>query len=251
MLLATPTVLYEVVAYVVPGLTKSEKDLLAPIVFGSSILFYIGWVAWELTPWGSGDFHSIIIPGVLAGQSGASATDDKYGDDAPAVMAPALAQDTPAPPGSVLPAHAVHEGWFPAPHRALATHSLQRPEPGVSVHPPRRLLFSYEVLTPAALNFFVTYADGAVESLWSIDQYFEFVLVLMLSTGLAFQARGLPCCICFRPLPTMHRGSSACGVEGIMDPHARLFGAAWMRAGGRVWYRICQHPLALHAPHLR
>ena len=51
-----------------------------------------------------------------------------------------------------------------------------------------RLLFSYEVLTPAALNFFVTYADGAVESLWSIAQYFEFVLVLMLSTGLAFQA---------------------------------------------------------------
>ncbi|CAL5221550.1 g3763 [Coccomyxa viridis] len=91
LLLATPTVLYEIVAYVVPGLTKSEKDLLAPIVFGSSILFYIG------------------------------------------------------------------------------------------------LLFSYEVLTPAALNFFVTYADGAVESLWSIDQYFEFVLVLMLSTGLSFQ----------------------------------------------------------------
>ena len=50
-----------------------------------------------------------------------------------------------------------------------------------------RLLFSYEILTPAALNFFVDYADGAVESLWSIDQYFEFVLVLMLSTGLSFQ----------------------------------------------------------------
>lgn len=54
---------------------------------------------------------------------------------------------------------------------------------------PRRLLFSYEILTPAALNFFVSYADGAVESLWSIDQYFEFVLVLMLSTGLSFQVR--------------------------------------------------------------
>lgn len=53
------------------------------------------------------------------------------------------------------------------------------------------MLFSYEILTPAALNFFVSYADGAVESLWSIDQYFEFVLVLMLSTGLSFQAR--PC----------------------------------------------------------
>ncbi len=116
-------------------------------------------------------------------------------------------------------------------------------------------MFSYEILTPAALNFFVNYADGAVggdvlsgcgtatgiacpvalcklllrlhttcllcratpatagclhnrecfltgvlcpayptfsrqvESLWSIDQYFEFVLVLMLSTGLAFQVR--------------------------------------------------------------
>jgi hypothetical protein len=53
-----------------------------------------------------------------------------------------------------------------------------------------RLFFSYEVLTPAALTFFVSYADGAVESLWSIDQYFEFVLVLMLSTGLAFQVGG-------------------------------------------------------------
>ena len=87
LLLATPTVLYEVVAYVVPGLTRSERRLLAPIIFGSGILFYVG------------------------------------------------------------------------------------------------LVFSYEVLTPAALNFFVSYADGAVESLWSIDQYFEFVLVLMLSTG--------------------------------------------------------------------
>ena len=54
-----------------------------------------------------------------------------------------------------------------------------------------RLLFSYEILTPAALNFFVSYAGGAVESLWSIDQYFEFVLVLMLSTGLSFQVRSL------------------------------------------------------------
>jgi Sec-independent protein translocase protein (TatC) len=53
--------------------------------------------------------------------------------------------------------------------------------------PQHRLVFSYEILTPAALNFFVSYAEGAVESLWSIDQYFTFVLVLMLSTGLSFQ----------------------------------------------------------------
>lgn len=91
LLLATPTLLYEVVAYVLPGLTRSERRLLAPIVAGSGALFYGG------------------------------------------------------------------------------------------------LLFSYSVLTPAALAFFVSYADGAVESLWSIDQYFQFVLVLMLSTGLAFQ----------------------------------------------------------------
>jgi sec-independent protein translocase protein TatC len=52
------------------------------------------------------------------------------------------------------------------------------------------LVFSYEILTPAALNFFVSYAEGAVESLWSIDQYFQFVLVLMLSTGLSFQVCG-------------------------------------------------------------
>lgn len=91
LLLAAPTVIYEVVAYVVPGLTKSERRFLAPIVLGSSALFYAG------------------------------------------------------------------------------------------------LAFSYEVLTPAALNFFVSYAEGAVESLWSIDQYFSFVLVLMLSTGLSFQ----------------------------------------------------------------
>ena len=50
-----------------------------------------------------------------------------------------------------------------------------------------RLVFAYQILTPAALQFFVQYADGAVESLWSIDQYFEFVLVLLLSTGLSFQ----------------------------------------------------------------
>ena len=128
LLLATPTVLYEIVAYVVPGLTKSEKDLLAPIVFGSSILFYIG--------------LDTIIPCCCC-EAGRS---------------------------QLLDSHTL-------PRRALLLNGCLW----------RRLLFSYEILTPAALNFFVTYADGAVESLWSIDQYFEFVLVLMLSTGLSFQ----------------------------------------------------------------
>ncbi|CAK7326672.1 unnamed protein product [Dovyalis caffra] len=91
LLLGSPIILYEVIAFVLPGLTKSERRFLGPIVLGSSVLFYAG------------------------------------------------------------------------------------------------IVFSYLVLTPAALNFFVSYAEGAVESLWSIDQYFEFVLVLMFSTGLSFQ----------------------------------------------------------------
>ena len=94
LLLGSPVILYEIIAFVLPGLTRAERRFLGPIVFGSSLLFYAG------------------------------------------------------------------------------------------------LAFSYWVLTPAALNFFVNYAEGVVESLWSIDQYFEFVLVLMFSTGLSFQVCG-------------------------------------------------------------
>ncbi|GLT34347.1 hypothetical protein SLA2020_088680 [Shorea laevis] len=91
LLLGSPVILYEIIAFVLPGLTRAERRFLGPIVLGSSVLFYTG------------------------------------------------------------------------------------------------IVFSYLVLTPAALNFFVSYAEGVVESLWSIDQYFEFVLVLMFSTGLSFQ----------------------------------------------------------------
>nr|CAB3473193.1 unnamed protein product [Digitaria exilis] len=91
LLLGSPIILYEIIAFVLPGLTRDERKFLGPIVLGSSVLFYLG------------------------------------------------------------------------------------------------IFFSYTVLSPAALNFFVNYADGAVESLWSIDQYFEFILVLMFSTGLSFQ----------------------------------------------------------------
>ncbi|KAG6407838.1 hypothetical protein SASPL_130837 [Salvia splendens] len=91
LLVGSPVILYEIIAFILPGLTKEERRFLGPIVLGSSILFYIG------------------------------------------------------------------------------------------------IAFSCYVLTPAALTFFVSYAEGVVESLWSIDQYFEFVLVLMFSTGLSFQ----------------------------------------------------------------
>ena len=49
------------------------------------------------------------------------------------------------------------------------------------------LIFSYYALIPAALTFFLNYSDEVIEPLWSFDQYFEFILVLFYSTGLAFQ----------------------------------------------------------------
>lgn len=49
------------------------------------------------------------------------------------------------------------------------------------------LIFSYYVLIPAALNFFLNYSSDVIEPFWSFDQYFEFILVLFYSTGLAFQ----------------------------------------------------------------
>jgi sec-independent protein translocase protein TatC len=91
ILLASPMILYQVIAFVLPGLTRRERRLLAPIVLGSSVLFVAG------------------------------------------------------------------------------------------------LAFAYIALIPAALNFFISYGADVVEQLWSIDRYFEFVLLLMFSTGLAFQ----------------------------------------------------------------
>ena len=49
------------------------------------------------------------------------------------------------------------------------------------------LAFSYYTLIPASLNFFLNYSEEVLEPFWSFDQYFEFILVLFYSTGLAFQ----------------------------------------------------------------
>lgn len=91
LVVAAPMILYQIVRFVLPGLTLKEKKLVAPIVFGSSILFIAG------------------------------------------------------------------------------------------------IAFAYVALIPAALNFFISYGANVVEQLWSIDLYFEFVLLLLFSTGLAFQ----------------------------------------------------------------
>jgi sec-independent protein translocase protein TatC len=42
LILASPMILYQIIQFVLPGLTRRERRLLAPIVFGSSFLFLGG-----------------------------------------------------------------------------------------------------------------------------------------------------------------------------------------------------------------
>ncbi len=91
LVVASPFVLYQIIQFVLPGLTRRERRLIGPVVLGSTFLFVAG------------------------------------------------------------------------------------------------LIFAYLLLIPAALNFFINYGADVVEQLWSIDRYFEFILLLLFSTGLAFQ----------------------------------------------------------------
>ncbi len=91
LLLSSPFVLYQIIQFVLPGLTRRERRLLGPVVLGSSILFGVG------------------------------------------------------------------------------------------------IGFAYLLLIPAALKFFISYGADVVEQLWSIDKYFELVLLMLFSVGLAFQ----------------------------------------------------------------
>ena len=49
------------------------------------------------------------------------------------------------------------------------------------------LLFAWWALVPAALSFLINYGADVVEPIWSIERYLDFVITLMLATGLAFQ----------------------------------------------------------------
>nr|YP_009511470.1 Sec-independent protein translocase component TatC [Gracilariopsis mclachlanii]AXI97347.1 Sec-independent protein translocase component TatC [Gracilariopsis mclachlanii] len=49
------------------------------------------------------------------------------------------------------------------------------------------ILFAYIILVPAALNFLISYGNDIVEPIWSFEQYFNFILLLLFSTGVAFQ----------------------------------------------------------------
>jgi sec-independent protein translocase protein TatC len=91
LLMASPFILFQIIQFVLPGLTRRERGFLGPVVLGSSVLFFAG------------------------------------------------------------------------------------------------IAFADVALIPAALKFFISYGADVVEQIWSIDKYFEFVLLLMFSTGLAFQ----------------------------------------------------------------
>jgi sec-independent protein translocase protein TatC len=49
------------------------------------------------------------------------------------------------------------------------------------------LIFAYIALIPAALNFFLSYGSEVVEPLWSLEQYLDFIVILSVSTGIAFE----------------------------------------------------------------
>nr|YP_009774073.1 sec-independent protein translocase-like protein [Caulacanthus okamurae]QIZ74690.1 sec-independent protein translocase-like protein [Caulacanthus okamurae] len=49
------------------------------------------------------------------------------------------------------------------------------------------VLFAYKILAPAALKFLINYGKSIVEPIWSFEQYFNFILLLLFSTGIAFQ----------------------------------------------------------------
>lgn len=91
LLVASPVVLYQVIQFVIPGLTQRERRLVLPVVVASSMLFVVG------------------------------------------------------------------------------------------------IGFAYYLLIPAALNFLIGYGADVVEQAWSIDRYFEFILVLLFATGLLFE----------------------------------------------------------------
>lgn len=91
LLFSSPFVIYQIILFVLPGMTKKERNIILPIIIGAITLFLLG------------------------------------------------------------------------------------------------LGFGYAVLIPAALNFFINYGSEVVEPFWSFEQYFEFILILLFSTGLAFQ----------------------------------------------------------------
>nr|YP_010336388.1 Sec-independent translocase component C [Goniotrichopsis reniformis]UNJ14794.1 Sec-independent translocase component C [Goniotrichopsis reniformis] len=91
LLFSSPIIVYQIIRFAAPGLTKQEKNIIIPILIGGLILFFLG------------------------------------------------------------------------------------------------IIFGYYILVPAALSFFINYGADVIEPLWSFEQYCDFILLLLFSTGLAFE----------------------------------------------------------------
>ena len=84
------------------------------------------------------------------------------------------------------------------------------------------LAFAWWALVPAALRFLVSYGADVVEPLWSIERYLDFVLLLMLATGLAFQ------------LPVLLLLLGLFGLCAENDVRSLAMGGSWFRSRGAV-----------------
>jgi len=49
------------------------------------------------------------------------------------------------------------------------------------------ITFSYKILIPAAIQFLLNYGSDIIEPIWSFEEYFNFIILLLLSTGISFQ----------------------------------------------------------------
>nr|YP_009399521.1 Sec-independent protein translocase component TatC [Dictyomenia sonderi]ARW69127.1 Sec-independent protein translocase component TatC [Dictyomenia sonderi] len=47
--------------------------------------------------------------------------------------------------------------------------------------------FSYKFLIPITLQFLIRYGSELIEPMWSFDEYFNFVTLIIISTGICFQ----------------------------------------------------------------
>ena len=81
------------------------------------------------------------------------------------------------------------------------------------------LFFAWWALVPAALKFLVNYGADVVEPIWSIERYLDFVLLLLISTGIAFQ------------LPVLQL---ILGILGIINWQQMLSAWRWVLMGASI-----------------
>lgn len=49
------------------------------------------------------------------------------------------------------------------------------------------IIFSYFILVPITLKFLINYGSDIVEPIWSLEEYFNFIILVLFSVGLSFQ----------------------------------------------------------------